>query len=283
MPAAPSLIDSALQRGLIPDRLIRKGIRNLLVARLRQEERGSAEENQKSHELFIEAMKQSPIALQTREANEQHYEVPTEFFLQVLGKNLKYSCAYFDRSTQSSSLPLAQALDAAEDRMLDLTCDRVVSVEMFEHMRNWGELLKRVSKQVHPQGKFFMHIFTHREFSYLYEVRDETDWMSKYFFSGGMMPSDRLPLYFQNYFECEKHWRVNGTHYQKTSEAWLQRMDESREEIFPLFQRTYGEDQTQKWWIYWRIFFMACAELWGFRQGNEWFVSHYRFTKRGHA
>jgi cyclopropane-fatty-acyl-phospholipid synthase len=157
--------------------------------------------------------------------------------------------------------------------------DRCVSVEMFEHMKNYQELLRRVSTWLKPGGKLFVHIFTHRDYAYHFEATSEADWMAKYFFTGGQMPSDDLLLYFQDHLNIEAHWCVSGMHYSKTSEAWLSKMDANKAEIMPLFRQTYGEDQAVKWWSYWRIFFMACAELWGYREGEEWIVSHYRFTK----
>ena len=157
--------------------------------------------------------------------------------------------------------------------------DRIVSVEMFEHMRNYQKLMAKAASFLNPDGKLFVHIFTHREFSYLYDETDDKDWIAKYFFTGGIMPADDLLLYFQDHFQIANHWRVSGTHYQKTSECWLANMDAHRKEIIPIFQKTYGE-QYQKWWVYWRVFFMSCAELWGYRGGDEWIVSHYLFQKR---
>lgn len=159
------------------------------------------------------------------------------------------------------------------------TYDRVVSVEMFEHMRNWQALLAKISSWMKHDGKLFIHIFTHTKFAYPFEVRSDGDWMARHFFAGGMMPSDDLLSHFDAGLRIQQHWQLPGTHYQKTSEAWLRNMDKFRSELFPLFAATYGSDQAKRWWIRWRIFFMACAELWGYRGGSEWIVSHYLLAK----
>ena len=161
--------------------------------------------------------------------------------------------------------------------------DRVVSIEMFEHMRNWQVLFQKVSRWLKPDGKFFMHIFTHRDAPYEFAVRDESDWMSRFFFSGGMMPSDDLPLYFQDHLKLTGQWRWDGTHYQKTAEAWLANMDRHKELIWPTLEATYGRDEVQKWWMRWRIFFMACAELFGYDNGQQWWVSHYLFENKSNG
>lgn len=158
------------------------------------------------------------------------------------------------------------------------TYDRVVSVEMFEHMRNHRELMARVSRWLKPGGCLFVHIFTHRDFTYPFEVRDASDWMAQYFFTGGMMPADGYLMRFQDQLQLEDHWRVSGTHYQATSEAWLRNQDTHRTAILRLFGEAYGSEARWRF-TQWRIFFMACAELWGYADGGEWFVSHYRFRR----
>jgi len=157
--------------------------------------------------------------------------------------------------------------------------DRAVSVEMFEHMKNYQELLHRVSSWLKPGGKLFVHIFTHWDTAYHYEVKSANDWMARYFFTGGQMPSHDLLLHFQDDLRIEAQWAVNGAHYEKTSNAWLDNMDANREAILPILRETYGAPNAEVWWMRWRVFYMACAELWGYRGGNEWIVSHYRFVK----
>jgi cyclopropane-fatty-acyl-phospholipid synthase len=349
----PSLALSLLERDLLPDALIRFGIRQLLGARLRGERLDDTAAQQAHFMEFVERLRTSPVAIETRAANEQHYEVPTEFYLRVLGRHLKYSSCWFD--------PGVTRLEDAEARMLALTCeraqlrdgdhilelgcgwgsltlwmaehypsaritavsnsrtqkqhidaqaqarglanvevitcdvnvldfpdgrrfDRVVSVEMFEHMRNYEVLLHRIAGWMREGATLFVHIFSHREFAYPFEVKGSGDtagdWMSRHFFTGGIMPSDDLLLYFQSDLKIEGHWHVPGHHYQKTAEAWLANMDGARAAIMPLFERTYGATDARKWWVYWRVFFMSCAELWGFRGGEEWLVSHYLFRRR---
>lgn len=157
--------------------------------------------------------------------------------------------------------------------------DRVVSVEMFEHMRNYRELFGRISRWLKPGGRFFMHIFCHRSTPYVFEDRGETDWMSRHFFSGGIMPSDTLPLCFQDELKLRDRWRWDGSHYQKTSNAWLDRMDENRAPIMDILSATYGQNNAGTWWMRWRMFYIACAELFGYDEGQQWWVSHYLFEK----
>jgi cyclopropane-fatty-acyl-phospholipid synthase len=336
-----------LEKDMIPDFLIRTGIRKFLRQRLRDEHQANAELQQKHFMKLVDELKNSPIAINTADANEQHYEVPTSFYQYCLGKNLKYSCGYWrdgvvDLNTSEEDMlqltcERAELIDgqnvlelgcgwgslslfmaarypgsrftvvsnsrtqkifidekAADLKLNNLTVvtadmnefnteqtfDRVVSVEMFEHMRNYQLLMKKVASWLSAGGKLFVHIFTHKTLAYKYEVVDESDWMSKYFFTGGIMPSDDLLLYFNEDLSIENHWQLDGIHYARTSEAWLKNMDQHKKEIMPLFAATYGAGNATKWWVYWRIFYMSCAELWNYRNGEEWIVSHYLFNRK---
>ncbi len=165
------------------------------------------------------------------------------------------------------------------DLALSEEFDRVVSVEMFEHMRNVPKLFEKISGWLKSEGKLFVHIFTHKDKTYFFEDRDDSDWMSRYFFTGGMMPAHDLYQKFNQHLLVEQSWIVPGTHYSKTAEHWLENMDKNRETAFPVLQSVYGENQANLWWARWRVFFMACAELWRFDHGKEWFVSHYLLKK----
>ena len=162
---------------------------------------------------------------------------------------------------------------------LDGPYDRVVSVEMFEHMRNYEELMRRIAHWLNPGGMLFVHIFSHARVPYLFEDKGPSDWMARHFFTGGQMPSDELLVHFQDDLQLVEHAVLDGTHYQRTAEAWLGNMDRSERAIRPIFAATYGADQATRFLSYWRIFFMSCAEVWGYRGGSEWLVSHYRFQK----
>ena len=157
--------------------------------------------------------------------------------------------------------------------------DRIVSVEMIEHMRNHRQLFKKINTWLKPGGLFFMHIFVHKTQPYLFEVQDEDDWMSQYFFSGGMMPSEDLPLFFQEDLKIIDQWSWSGKQYEKTANAWLANIDFNKEKVMKTLEKIYGKDNSKKWFQRWRIFFMSCAELWGYRDGNEWKVVHYLFKK----
>ena len=157
--------------------------------------------------------------------------------------------------------------------------DRVVSVEMFEHVRNHRELFRRIHSWLKPEGKIFTHVFCHRSTSYPFEVEGKDDWMSKHFFSGGTMPADELFLRISGNLELETRWRWSGKHYAKTSEYWLDNLDGNREEVLRLFGEDLSMVEAHRTFYRWRIFFLACAETFGFRNGQEWWVSHYLFKK----
>lgn len=163
---------------------------------------------------------------------------------------------------------------------IDRQFDRIVSVEMFEHMRNYPVLFERVAHWLKAEGLFFMHIFVHRNVPYPFDDNSDNDWMSRHFFSGGIMPSDDLPLYFQQHLTLQDRWRWDGRHYQKTANAWLANMDRNKHDLWPILEATYGQGAANQWWMRWRMFFMACAELFGYDQGQQWWVSHYLFSRR---
>ena len=339
------MIDYLVGQVPLPDFVLRTGVKYLLSGK--KKEIGNEYKNKEEQLLsFAEDLKKMPIAIFTEKANEQHYEVPAEFYELVLGSAYKYSCGSWDRAKNldesevemlESYIEKGQFVDG--QKVLDLGCgwgsftlyaaekfpnssfvaisnsssqkafimdkanakglknvkvitenianfeqdadqyDRIISIEMLEHVKNYQALFKKVYSWLKKDGLFFVHIFTHKDGAYHFEVKDETDWMSKYFFSGVMMPSDNLFYLFQDHLKIKNHWKVNGTHYQKTSRAWLDKMDSNKEAILKIFAKTYGADDAIKWFRYWRVFFIACEELWGYDKGNEWIVSHYLFSK----
>ncbi len=158
--------------------------------------------------------------------------------------------------------------------------DRIVSVEMFEHMMNWRKLMTRVHAWLAPEGRFFMHVFTHRSGSYLFERANREDWIAQHFFTGGVMPSHQLVRQYDDIFAIEKEWRWSGTHYQRTAHDWLANFDAHRDAIEASLLPVYGED-TALWMRRWRWFFLATAGLFGYADGSEWGVSHYRMKAAG--
>lgn len=329
------------ERSLIPDRLIRVGIRRLLAERL-----GTLKGLQKSDADWLTELEKKPLAEETEAANEQHYEIPANYFKTVLGKHLKYSSGFWpegvDGLDESEAAMLQLSCERAELKsgqdILELGCgwgslslwmaehypesritsvsnsnsqrhfieeesrkrgltnlrvitcdintfqpegqyDRVVSVEMFEHVRNHRSLFERIHGWLKPGGKCFVHIFSHHYDTYLFEARSAKDWMSKYFFSGGIMPSSSLLISAASeLFVCEDKWFINGEHYSKTLEAWLDKQDANHEEVMQIFHKCYGA-QAKLWFQRWRIFYMACSELFAYNNGVEWPVMHYRFKK----
>lgn len=324
------------ERGIVPTSLLRFGIRSIIAQRLREASRGSTIAE------LVRELRRSPVAIETDKANEQHYEVPAEFFQLVLGPSLKYSGCFWPDGTRD--------LGDAELRMLQLTCeravladgqhvlelgcgwgslalhmarsypnmritavsnsatqrrfiearapenvrvitadmndfdtegrfDRVVSVEMFEHMRNYEVLLRRIRSWLKPTGRLFVHVFCHRKHAYPFETAGATNWMGRHFFTGGLMPSlDLLPR-FDRDLVVEKQWEVEGTHYSRTARAWRERLELHRESVLPILAGAYDGDG-ERWYQRWRLFFLACEELFGYAGGREWLVAHYFFAPR---
>ncbi len=335
------------ERGLIPDFLTKIGMRRVIQQRLRQELGGSEGDRSERFDAMIEELKKSPIALSVEEANEQHYELPAEFFEYALGERLKYSACYFSEADTT--------LAEAEEHMLRLTCerarlndgerilelgcgwgsltlwmaknypnanivavsnsgsqrkfileransrgynnidvvtadmnefdtsqtfDRVVSVEMFEHMRNYQKLLSRIAKWLDPDGTLFVHIFCHDKVMYPFDVKTDDDWMARYFFTNGIMPARDTLARFQDDMTIEESWDVSGLHYSRTAFAWLERQDAARSKTMPVFEDTYGREQAAIWFQRWRMFFMAVGEFFATNGGKEWYVAHYLMRKR---
>lgn len=346
MGAVTAIAVSWTESGLVPDTVIRAGIRRLLETKRKEIHSGDEEFAANALNAFVSMMNDSPIAHVPDLANEQHYEVPADFFKHVMGDHLKYSCCYWptkvgnlsEAETAALELTVRRADITDGMRILDLGCgwgslslwiaehfpnasimsvsnstsqrdfivrcaaersienidvvtcdmndfdtdkrfDRVVSVEMFEHMRNFGELFRRLDNWLSPEGRFFMHVFCHRSTPYEYIDKGPSDWMSRHFFSGGIMPSADLPLRFADHLSIDKRWHWNGTHYARTCQAWLDNMDKNEEAIMPILADCYGEQGAALWWQRWRIFFMACGELFDYDDGHEWYVGHYLFKK----
>lgn len=336
----------AVERGLVPDPVTRVAIRRLCRNRLRQSQKEREGQLASSRAAFLDSMHSGPIAPVPEKANEQHYELPPEFFAAVLGPRRKYSSCYFaDASTtlaEAEDDALAVTCQRAEiadgQVILELGCgwgslslwmaeryphslitavsnstaqrlyieaeakvrelqnlrvitadmndfspngqtfDRVVSVEMFEHMRNYDQLLSRIASWLRTDGKLFVHIFCHRNWAYPFEAEGASNWMGRHFFTGGIMPSENLLPEFGGAMKVVQQYRWNGRHYQRTSEAWLERLDARREEVLAILTKAYGAAEARRWLNRWRMFFMAVAELFGFARGEEWFVSHYLMT-----
>lgn len=335
-----------LDRGLVPDALTRQGIRALVRQRLSDDVPSDPQARDEAAARIRAAMQAAPVAVETEAANEQHYEVTSDFYEIVLGRHLKYSSCFYPTG--------AESLDEAEAEMLARTCeradlvdgqdilelgcgwgsltlwmaerypastitavsnsasqrafiearaqerglgnvtiltrdmnvftapstyDRIVSVEMFEHMRNWSVLLERVAGWLRPDGRLFLHVFCHKSVPYFFEDEGDGDWMARHFFTGGLMPSLALPGEVTPALEVEEQWVVSGVHYQKTARHWLDRLDARRAEVEAIFDRVYGAGEGARWAQRWRVFFMACEELFGFAGGDEWVVGHTRLRR----
>lgn len=344
-----SVAENLLERNAVPDWLVRVGIRRLLAERLSGEAGLNVEDDMRRKVGVVRTLTAAPIAIAVEKANEQHYEVPTDFFRRVLGPRLKYSSGYFESpsstlaAAEESMLRLYCQRAGLEDGMtvLDLGCgwgsltlyiaenypgcsitalsnswtqrefietrarergflnvsvitadiakveslegapatfNRIFSIECFEHMSCYRDLLAKVSRWMRPSSRLFVHVFCHAKYAYRFESEGAGNWMGKHFFSGGTMPSDDLFTFFQEHVHIVDRWRVDGRHYAQTNECWLQNMDAELAVIRPILRSTYGEANVTKWEAYWRTFFMSCAELFGYNGGGEWFVSHYLFA-----
>jgi cyclopropane-fatty-acyl-phospholipid synthase len=335
------------ERALLPDALIRRGIRRLCARRLREEGAGDAVQAWERFRLLLDELRASPIAIETAAANAQHYEVPARFFELCLGQRLKYSGSYYARGDetldQAEEAMLALYGERAQladgQRILELGCgwgsltlwmaerfpaaritgvsnshgqrehilaraaarglanvqiltcdvnqlaldrrfDRVVSVEMFEHMRNYAHLFERIAGWMEADALLFVHIFCHRELMYPFQTRGRDNWMGRHFFTGGLMPAADTLLHFQEHLVLQQQWRVSGTHYEKTANHWLANQDARRDEVLRVLREAYGERDAARWAQRWRMFWMACAELFGYEGGNQWLVAHFRFSRR---
>jgi cyclopropane-fatty-acyl-phospholipid synthase len=343
----PGLIGLA-ERGLLPDWLVRLGIRRLCARRLLQEREGGLAAEEERLSARIAQLRRSPIAVHPEAANAQHYELPAAFFALCLGPRMKYSGCYYPcgnetlEEAEAAMLGLycerAQLADgqdilelgcgwgsltlwmaerypaaritavsnsSAQRRHIEaqcrerglanvrvLTCDvshlalesnqfdRCVSVEMFEHLRNYERLMSRIAGWLRPQGKLFVHIFAHRTLMYPFETAGADNWMGRHFFTGGQMPAAETLLHFQGALRIERRWLVDGRHYEKTANHWLERQDRHRAAVLAVLRECYGQ-AASLWLNRWRVFWMSCAELFGHRGGSEWLIAHYLFTRPG--
>lgn len=342
----PGLIGLA-ERGLIPDAVLRLGIRRLCAARLATERAGGPEAESARTAARLDALAHGPLAVHTDAANRQHYELPPAFFRLCLGRRLKYSACYYpaggETLDQAEEAMLALTAERAQladgQRILELGCgwgsltlwmaerypnaritavsnshaqrrhieavcrergfdhvrvitcdvdalelpheafDRCVSVEMFEHLRNYDRLLQRIAHWLVPDGRLFVHVFVHRTLLYPFETDGEDDWMGRHFFTGGLMPAADTLACFQRDLTLEARWLVDGGHYRRTAEHWLANQDRRRDEVLAVLTEAYGAAAAPLWHQRWRMFWMACAELFGYAGGREWMVAHYRFTR----
>lgn len=343
-----SLIDLA-ERGLLPDALIRRGIRRLCAQRLRGEHAGDTERADARGRELLSQLRNSPIAIETKAANDQHYEVPTRLFELCLGSRLKYSSCYYPTGhetldqAEEAMLQLygERALLADGQRILELGCgwgsltlwmaerfpdaritgvsnsgsqrehilrqaqargldnveiltrdvntldfdrcikfDRVVSIEMFEHVRNHGALLRRIRGWLDDDGLLFVHIFCHRTLLYPFEDQGRHDWMARHFFTGGLMPAADTLLQLQQDLVLQERWLLSGTHYQRSANHWLHNQDAHADEVLQVLRESHGEADARRWAQRWRMFWMSCAEMFGYDHGNQWGVAHYRFGAR---
>ena len=328
---------SLAESGFIPDALIKIAARYISNRRLNEQ---SDDENK---DKIISVLSRGVVAEKTHDANEQHYEVPPEFFNYVLGTNLKYSCSLFndvDSLDDAEESMLKLYIDRADIKdgheVLDLGCgwgsfslyvaerypdinitsvsnssdqiayikneahekglsnikafrmdvnnlelnkkfDRIVSIEMFEHLRNYKLILNYLNHALKPDGKLFIHIFCHKKLTYLYEMKNNFDWMTKYFFQGGIMPSKDIFQYFEDELEIINQWDINGNHYSKTCKAWLNNHYKNKKKILDIFEKHY--DEPKIWFNRWRIFFLSCEAFFALNNGREYFVAHYLFKK----
>ncbi len=336
-----NLLTSIAERGFVPDRLIRSGIRCRLRKILQDHEMLNTDHPDQI-ESFLDEMEKESIAPSPEKANHQHYDLPPEFFSSFLGQRMKYSCCFWGSG--------ARNLNRAEDAMLELTCrragiingqslldlgcgwgslsfymaekypdstilavsnsreqvefvlqetaqrglknldavigevssfhpnerfDKIISIEMFEHMRNWKTLFKRIASWLNPNGLFFCHFFCNCRYPYFFRSEEKSEWMGHYFFTGGMMPSFFLPTFFQEDLHVIKSWKVSGNDYSKTLEVWLRNLDDNKDVTRSILEGYYGKNRVDLWFQRWRIFLLACSELFSYNEGQEWYVAHY--------